>query len=162
MAGAVTGSFILLWGGDYLDSQDSKRDVLRRVAGASFTLTGDRCPLPNGEPFVGLNEAFVAYAEDEEVIDALEELRESGGENTGELIVALIKRMAEAAGVPIPVDDASLMQPLTPRDALDFVYDIPPPDSTGHSTARERQVIVELCLSPSDRRSVGLTGSAIR
>ncbi|MCY3791816.1 MAG: hypothetical protein OXH63_23815 [Gemmatimonadetes bacterium] len=157
VAGAVTGAFILLYGGDYLDSRDSKRDVLRRLSGASFTLTGDRCPLPNGEPFVALNEAFVAYAEDEEVIEALEELRESGEENTGELVVALIKRMAESAGVPIPVDDASLMQPLTPRRAMDFVYDVPRPDSSGHSTAREREVVLTRCLSPSEGRAAGLT-----
>ena len=51
----------------------------------------------------------------DDVLDALDALRTSGDERDGELIVALIKRMATAAGIEINRDDVSLVSRWYPR-----------------------------------------------
>ena len=103
--------------GACLDQREIKRDVLRRLAGHRYLLTDGRCPSPNGEPFVALNEAIVVFADHDDVLDALDALRTSDGRDDAELIVALIKRMATAAGIKINRDDVSLRQPLVPTAA---------------------------------------------
>ena len=55
------------------------------------------------------------FANDQEVLDALEALRNTRG-NDGELVASVIKRMAEASGVPIVLDDAFLTRPMAPTD----------------------------------------------
>ena len=68
-----------------------------------------------GEPFRTLNEAYIVFANDQEVLNALEALRRTSGHD-GELVASVIKRMAEASGVPIALDDAFLARPMAPTD----------------------------------------------
>ena len=111
----VAASGITLVVQNHLSQQDTKREVLGRLAGFRYLLARTDCPLVQGEPFRTLNEAYIVFANDQEVLDALEALRTTRG-NDGELIAAVIKRMAEAAGVPITLDDAFLTRPMTPTD----------------------------------------------
>ena len=96
------------------DQREIKRDVLRRLAGTRYLLTRRGQVLPSGEPFVALNEVFVVFADEPDVLNALERLRKDGGESNAENIVALIKRMAAAAEVPVNLDDAFIRNPFTP------------------------------------------------
>ena len=106
----MAGAILTLYVQAQLDQRETKRDVLRRFAGNRHVLaTGGPQPPPSGEPFVALNEAFVVFADDPTVLTALEDLRR--GARSSEDIVALIKRMATAARVPIPLDDAFLGEP---------------------------------------------------
>ncbi len=83
-----------------------KRDVLRRIAGNRHIGLPKRIPPPpNGEPYVALNEAFIVFADDTKVLQALQDLRRHRPART-EDFVAVVKRMASAAGVPINLDDA--------------------------------------------------------
>ena len=106
---------VTLFVGAWLDQREIKRDVLRRFAGTRYLLTQPGRILPNGEPFVALNEAFVVFADDPEVLSALDNLRTGGDDRDSELIVALIKRMAVAADIPVTLDDAFIRGPMTPR-----------------------------------------------
>ena len=104
--------------GACLDQREIKRDVLRRLAGHRYLLTDGRCPSPNGEPFVALNEAIVVFADHDDVLDALDALRTSDGRDDAELIVALIKRMATAAGIKINRDDVWVANYYSARNPL--------------------------------------------
>ena len=104
---------VTIFVGACLDRREIKRDVLRRFAGTRYLLTQPGRILPNGEPFVALNEAFVVFADDPEVLSALDNLR-TGDDRDSELIVALIKRMAAAADIPVTLDDAFIREPMTP------------------------------------------------
>ena len=95
--------------------KEIQRDVLLRVAGNRYVMTGTCSGIhSNGEPFVALNEAFLAFADEPEVLEALEDLWESDSRDA-ERVVALIKRMATAADIRISVDDAFLSRPFTPN-----------------------------------------------
>ncbi len=99
------------------DKRRIKRDVLRRLAGNRYFLTAQGLQLPSsGEPFVALNEVFIVFNDDKEVLDAVKQLRASGG--ASEHVVALIKRMATAAGVQIHLDDAFIDYAFTPGPSL--------------------------------------------
>ncbi len=98
----------------WLDQREAKRDVLRRIAGNRHIVIpgGPDVPL-SGEPFVALNEAFIVFADEPEVLRTLEELRTRDGSR--EVLVALIKRMAVAADVQIELDDAFINNAFRPR-----------------------------------------------
>ena len=75
----VLGGLIVTWFGVQTQSQvdyqfgqmASKMDVLRRFAANRYVMTEVGPGIQsNGEPFVALNEAFVVFARDPEVIDA--------------------------------------------------------------------------------------------
>ena len=93
-----------------------KRDVLRRFVGNRYTLT-ESLKGHAGEPFIALNEIFVVYAKDQQVITALKKMHEELG-LSGRLsdnIVMLTKAMALAAKVPIKgLNDEFITRPFTP------------------------------------------------
>ena len=71
---------------------------------------------PNGEPFVALNEAFIVFAEDPTVIEALRVMRDQSQQ--GRLvdnIVTVVKEMAEVSNVAINLNDSFIERPFTPR-----------------------------------------------
>ena len=107
----LLGVLVAIGVGSWLDHREIQRDVLRRLAGNRFVLTNSQCVQLSGEPFVALNEAFVVFADEPEVLAALEALR--GSDRDRERIVALIKRMAVAAAVPVNLDDAFIEEPFT-------------------------------------------------
>ena len=115
LVGAVAGAALTLSVGACLDQKEIKRDVLRRFAGTRYVLTQTGRVLPNGEPFVALNEAFIVFADHPDVLSALDNLRTGGDDRDSELVVALIKRMAAAANVSVTLDDAFIRQPMTPQ-----------------------------------------------
>ena len=93
-----------------------KRDVLRRFVGNRYALT-ESLMGQSGEPFIALNEIFVVYAKDQQVIAALkkmhEELRLS--DRLSDNIVTLTKAMAKVAKVPInDLNDEFITRPFTP------------------------------------------------
>ena len=97
--------------------KEIQRDVLRRVAGNRHVMTETCTGIhSSGEPFVALNEAFLSFADEPDVLEALEALWEDGDsdERDNERVVALIKRMATAAGISIVMDDAFLDRPFAP------------------------------------------------
>ena len=93
-----------------------KCDVLRRFVGNRYTLTESLKGQP-GEPFIALNEIFVVYSEDQQVIAALKKMHVEIG-LSGRLIdniVTLTKAMARAAKVPIKgLSDEFIARPFTP------------------------------------------------
>ena len=101
------------------DKLATKRDVLRRFAGNRYVLTensGATIQL-NGEPFVALNEAFIVFAEDPTVIEALRVMHDQLGQQ-GRLvdnIVTVVKEMAEVSNVAINLNDSFIERPFTPR-----------------------------------------------
>ena len=112
----LLAALLTMFVGHWQDQKELKRDVLRRFAGSRYVLTQPGLVLPNGEPFVALNEAFIVFADEPEVLSALEALRTGGDDRDSELIVALIKRMAAAADVPVTLDDAFIVRPMTPQN----------------------------------------------
>ena len=117
LVSGLIGVVVVISVGAWLDQREIKRDVLRRLAGSRYVLgENGRCIQPNGEPFVALNEAFIVFANEPEVLEALEALR-TGGDRDDENIVALIKRMAAAASVPVNLDDAFIVRPFAPPDS---------------------------------------------
>ena len=116
LIGVLVATYVRAW----QDQREIKRDVLRRLAGNRYILTGEGLVQSNGEPFVALNEAFVVFAKEPEVLKALEALRKDDDNRARENIVALIKRMAAAAHVPVTLDDAfiaSAFKPPSGREA---------------------------------------------
>ena len=101
------------------DELATKRDVLRRFAGNRYVLTensGATIQL-NGEPFVALNEAFIVFAEDPTVIEALRVMHDQLGQQ-GRLvdnIVTVVKEMAKVSNVAINLNDSFIERPFTPR-----------------------------------------------
>ena len=101
------------------DELATKRDVLRRFAGNRYVLTENSgaTTQPNGEPFVALNEAFIVFAEDPTVIEALRVMHDQLGQQ-GRLvdnIVTVVKEMAEVSNVAINLNDSFIERPFTPR-----------------------------------------------
>ena len=96
----------------------SKRDVLRRYMGYAGRLTEkDTHNLfrYNGkEPFIALNEARAVFADNEEIIDLLQEL--SGSKKQSEIHVKLMRAMGKAAGFDLSEwPDEFLLTPFTPN-----------------------------------------------
>ena len=90
-----------------------KRDVLRRFVGNRYALT-ENLKGHAGEPFIALNEIFVVYAKDQQVITALKKMHEEPG-RLRDNIVTLTKAMALAAKVPIKgLNDEFITRPFTP------------------------------------------------
>ena len=93
-----------------------KRDVLRRFVTYRYRLT-EGLSGTDGEPFVALNEAWVVFADSPEVTKELEILHKELGRE-GRLpdnIVALVRAMASASGVPLQkFDDEFIKRPFTP------------------------------------------------
>ena len=100
------------------DQLAMKRDVFRRLVANRFVLS-DGFPdaiLQNGEPFVALNEAFVVFARDPVVLDALKAVHPVLGSGPeAENIVTLAKSMAAACDIPYDLNDSFIVQPFTPR-----------------------------------------------
>ena len=98
------------------DERELKRDVLRRFVGNRYLLTELRMG-HQGEPFVALNEAFIAYADHPEVISALRKMHEQLGvpNRLSDNILTLTKEMAKAAEVNIrTLNDDFITRPFTP------------------------------------------------
>ena len=94
-----------------------KRDVLRRFAGNRYVMVESGLGVqPTGEPFVALNEAFVVFAGDSEVIEALETMHAELGRPNRLIdnILTLVKEMAAAADVPIGLNDSFIERPFVP------------------------------------------------
>ena len=102
------------YGSDQLAMQ---RDVLRRFAGNRYLLGEKGLGVQsNGEPFVALNEAFVVFAANPEVIEALQ-IMHAELDRPNRLvdnIVTLVKEMAAAADVPIDLNDSFIERPFAP------------------------------------------------
>ena len=99
--------------------QALKRDVLYRFVGTRYVLTS----LPirvraDGEPFVALNQVSVVFADDPEVRRALRTMFDDlhTPQKLVPNIVALIKKMAEAADVTVGEewDDNFFARPFSP------------------------------------------------
>ena len=117
LIGALAAVLIQSYIGYGLDQLAVKRDVLRRFAANRYVLTGGEPGVQlNGEPFVALNEAFVVFAGDPEVIEALETMHTELGRpgRLVENIVTLVKEMAAASDVPIGLNDSFIQRPFTP------------------------------------------------
>lgn len=93
-----------------------KRDVFRRFVGNRYALT-ESLKGQAGEPFIALNEIFVVYAKDQQVIAALNKMHEqlSVPGRLSDNIVTLTKAMAKAAKVLISdLNDEFIARPFTP------------------------------------------------
>ena len=99
------------------DERELKRDVLRRFVGNRYFLTAGR-QSKSGEPFIALNEIFVVYARDREVIDAIKKMHEEIRTENRLIdnILTLTKAMAKAAKIPISgLNDNFIEAPFTPQ-----------------------------------------------
>lgn len=93
-----------------------RRDVLRRLVGYRYRLTGGRLG-QDGEPFIALNEAWVVFAKFPQVKNSLTKMHMELGEpgRLAENYVSLVQAMAEAARIPFDdVDGVMLERPFTP------------------------------------------------
>ncbi|MCY4365956.1 MAG: hypothetical protein OXE17_07025 [Chloroflexi bacterium] len=98
------------------DELERRRDVLRRLVGYSYRLTSSFTGT-DGEPFIALNEAWVVFADVEEVTLNLKRMHnELGHPNLlRPNILALVKSMAIAAEIPLyELDDKFIESPFTP------------------------------------------------
>lgn len=88
-----------------------KRDVLARIVGHRHLLTpmGMRDGGSSDQLYSALNEACVVFAQDDRVISELQRMLALRDQTEG--LLPLIKAIAEAAKVPINVDDQFLMKP---------------------------------------------------
>ena len=95
-----------------------RRDVLRKLAGHRYLITGDVSPTPN-EFWEALNEIVIAYLDDKEVMDELRTFRKRVNcGQTAEDFVPLMKAMARAAKLPVEcLDSETLTTPFTPQAA---------------------------------------------
>lgn len=93
-----------------------KHDVLQRIVGHRYILTNvPECY--EGEPFIALNEAYVVYADDEEVIAALKKMHKEiyPPEGNMENLLSVVKAMTKAADVPATLlDDEFFLKPFVP------------------------------------------------
>ena len=98
------------------DDLELRRDVLRRLYGYRYRLTGSLMGT-DGEPFVALNEARIVYAGFPNVVAALNRMQDELGVE-GRLtrnIVALVTAMADAADISVKdLDDKLVVSPFTP------------------------------------------------
>ena len=90
-----------------------KRDVLFRFLGSRHFLTPDWLYRSSGdEPYIALNQAFVAFDDSRPVLDALEKFRKDRNNNN---IVTLTKAMADSAKVRFDrLNDDFITHPFTP------------------------------------------------
>ena len=89
---------------------------MRRFVGNRYCLTPGR-QSESGEPFIALNEIFIVYARDREVIDAIKKMHEEIHTENRLIdnILTLTKAMAKAAKVPINgLNDNFIEKPFTP------------------------------------------------
>ena len=113
-------ALISVWLHRYFNVISIKRDVLRRFVGNRFRLTNTAVRSSrdhDGEPFVALNEVFVVYASDREVILAVSRMHEELAVEGRLLdnIMTLTKAMAKAARVPLKrLNDDFMLRPFTP------------------------------------------------
>ena len=119
IVGACIGAVLKSWLDGKAAELAMKRDVLRRFAGNRYVMTGTGPGVqPNGEPFVALNEAFIAFAKEEKVLDALKEMHPASGQRAGlvDSIVTLTKRMADATELPFSakLNDWFIDNPFSP------------------------------------------------
>ncbi len=94
-----------------------KRDVLARSVGYRYLLVPPWIWRNSGEPYIALNEAFVAFDDSPPVIDALEKYRVDRNNNN---LVTLFKAMFKSSGVHFDhLNDDFIIHPLgppTPKD----------------------------------------------
>ena len=98
------------------DELEPRRDVLRRLVGYSYRLTRSFTGT-DGEPFIALNEAWVVFADVEEVTLNLKKMHNELGQKDllRPNILALVKAMAIAAEIPLDdLDDKFIESPFTP------------------------------------------------
>ena len=98
------------------DKAKLKRDVLRRFVGNRHFLTVVP-PGSKGEPFIALNEAFIVFADSPDVIMSLKKMHKELGqpERLLDNIVALVKAMADSAGISLQdFDETLITKPFTP------------------------------------------------
>ena len=97
-----------------------KRDVLRRYMAHVDMITGNNAGkgfshLKGKEPFIALNEARAVFADNEKIIDLLQELPDS--KNQSDILVKLMRAMGEAAGFDLSKwPDEFLLSPFTPKE----------------------------------------------
>ena len=97
-----------------------KRDVLRRLVGHRFVLTGHSRDT-KGEPFIALNEIFVVYADHPEVISALKKMHKELvlQDRMPDNLSSLVKAMAKATNVPIhQLNNDFFLRPFTPPPTI--------------------------------------------
>ena len=108
MLSGVVSAFVSSHLHDTWSEDRWKLEVFQRIVGNShFAATGSEGP--SGEPYVALNEVSVVFANDTEVISALEKLHR---EKDGESLIDLCKAMAEA--LKLPLNEEFIAGPLTP------------------------------------------------
>ena len=92
-----------------------KYDVLRRICGYRFRLGEGYIKTKgyyDGEPYIALNEALIAFSKHSEVKAALDEFN---NEDSAEKIANLIRAMAKASDVDISdISDRRLKRALSP------------------------------------------------
>ena len=96
-----------------------KRQVFAQLVGNRHLLTPALMGTSSHEPYIALNQAFVAFADSPSVIDALRkyhsELDLPGRDRNTNNLVALIKEMAKSAGVRFDrLDESFITHPFTP------------------------------------------------
>ena len=124
VSGILGGSVVALFAvwarahaGYQPDPLKAKVEVLRRFAGNRYVLTeGSLGVQSNGEPFTALNEAYIVFAKDREVVEALRAMHRELGlpDRLVDNITTLVKKMAEATNTPIDFNDAFIQRPFTP------------------------------------------------
>lgn len=93
-----------------------KVDTLRRLSAYRYHLA-NRTVSAAGEPFVALNEIFVVYSEEKEVLERLETLHEKLSTSPSTLeddLLRLIKAMAKATDTRLGVADKFISEPFVP------------------------------------------------
>ena len=121
---------------DRSERQRLRRDVLRKIAGHRYLITGDVNPAPN-EFWVALNEIVIAYLDDEEVMDELRTFRERVDcGQIAEDFVPLMKAMARAARLPSErLDSEMLTYSFAPRTTSGRQIEPGRPDGSLDQTA---------------------------
>ncbi len=101
------------------DETNLRRDVLRRLFAYRYRLT-ESLKGGDGEPFIALNEAWIAYASFPHVTKALTKVhRELGMEGRlSRNIAAVVRAMADAVDISLQdLDDRMIEHPFTPPAA---------------------------------------------
>ena len=123
-AGAAGATAVAVWRTYFIQKRQEelslKRDVLKRIVGNRFYLTGKiDCMSATGEPFVALNEACVVYHDDADALQALEAFH--GGLDDAKLgrdLPKLIRALSESAKVNhLGLGDYFTNRPFTPSES---------------------------------------------
>ena len=92
-----------------------KQDVLVRLLGNLHFLTPGWIGRSSGEPYIALNEAYVAFDDSPPVIAALNKFREDLNDNNHNHLVTVIKAMAKPSGVRFDgLNDVFITHPFGP------------------------------------------------